>query len=417
MIDKRAILQVVGCLVKKPSLLLDYDFSHEDFSERFHRVVFAAISNLYNEGVSVNPITIDTFLAKYESQYEVFINNNGLEYLDKASQFATVEDFRYFYTRVKKYSLLRKCVEKGIDISDIYSEEIVDPVKQTEMQKQFDSYELKDILDIIDKKVIDIKDLFINPHGATGRHAGEGAKELKKEMEETPEIGMPLQGKILNNITRGARLKKLYLRSAPTGLGKTRLSVGDATLLSTNKFFSYQKGWIPNGVAAPTLFITSELEVEEIQTLTWAFVSGVNEQNILDGDLSPEQNERVNEAINTMKESQLWIEHLPNYSVTDVIQTIKKYHILHGVKYVFFDYIHTTMKMLSEVSKDMKVQRLREDVVLGMFSSAIKDLCNELGIFVYSGTQLSSDWETKKNPNQNLLRGAKSLGDYCNSRL
>lgn len=40
------------------------------------------------------------------------------------------------------------------------------------------------------------------------------------ELEQKPEIGLPLQGDIFNTVVRGARLGKLYLRSASSGTGK-----------------------------------------------------------------------------------------------------------------------------------------------------------------------------------------------------
>jgi hypothetical protein len=46
-----------------------------------------------------------------------------------------------------------------------------------------------------------------------------------------------------------------------------------------------------------------------------------------------------------------------------------------------------------------------------MFSSKLKDLCNRYGVFILTGTQLSADWRESKTPDQNLLRGAKSIAD------
>ena len=54
---------------------------------------------------------------------------------------------------------------------------------------------------------------------------------------------------------------------------------------------------------------------------------------------------------------------------------------------------------------------MREDNILFMISIRLKDLCNELGIFIMSATQLNGDWQEAKEANQNLLRGAKSIAD------
>lgn len=46
-----------------------------------------------------------------------------------------------------------------------------------------------------------------------------------------------------------------------------------------------------------------------------------------------------------------------------------------------------------------------------MLSAKLKDLCNEFGIFILSGTQLNGDFRDSDTPDQNLLRGAKSIAD------
>ena len=75
------------------------------------------------------------------------------------------------------------------------------------------------------------------------------------------------------------------------------------------------------------------------------------------------------------------------------------------------DYIHTSMKILSEISSKSRISGLREDNILFLIGVKLKDLANEYGVFIMSATQLNGDWKDAKIPDQNLLRGAKSLGD------
>lgn len=46
-----------------------------------------------------------------------------------------------------------------------------------------------------------------------------------------------------------------------------------------------------------------------------------------------------------------------------------------------------------------------------MLSIRLKDLCNKYGIFILSATQLNADYQDSETPDQNLLRGAKSIAD------
>lgn len=46
-----------------------------------------------------------------------------------------------------------------------------------------------------------------------------------------------------------------------------------------------------------------------------------------------------------------------------------------------------------------------------MLSTKLKDICNQYGVFIMSATQLNGDWKDAEVPDQNLLRGAKSIAD------
>ena len=69
------------------------------------------------------------------------------------------------------------------------------------------------------------------------------------------------------------------------------------------------------------------------------------------------------------------------------------------------------MKILEEVTRRSGGVKLREDNVLFMLSNRLKDLCNKYGIFILTATQLNGNFREEKVPDQNLLRGAKSIAD------
>lgn len=70
------------------------------------------------------------------------------------------------------------------------------------------------------------------------------------------------------------------------------------------------------------------------------------------------------------------------------------------------------MKMLEEITRRSGGIKLREDNILFLMSVKLKDICNEFGVFIFSSTQLNGDWKTSDIPDQNLLRGAKSIADW-----
>lgn len=415
MYDKSSIIEVLGCLIKKPELILDenYKLDIDDFPEKFHKIVFGSINNLIINGVKkIDPIIIDEFISKYDKQYKIFSDNNGFEYIEKIIEISSFENFDFNYKNLKKYSLLRKLKNEGFDISYFYNDEILDLTLQEEIQQRFNNSSLQNIMDHYDKKLVHIKEKYYKEEGQIGHQAGKGLLELKEELKKIPEMGVPVFGELYNTIIRGARLKKLYLRSADSGGGKSRASIGDACISSIGEFYNLEKKqWINYNLKEPTLIIVTELEIEEIQTMILACISGIDEEKILSGNYSREEENILDEASKIIEDSPLWIEHIPNFDINDIERTVKKYKLEHNIGYVYFDYVFTSVKMLMEIASKTKGMKLREDNVLYIFMERMKFLCNTLNLHISTSSQLNGEWENAKTKNQNLLRGAKSLAD------
>ena len=108
--DRMADRQVIGCLMKNPLLFLEYmDIYPTDFDEKVIRICFIIIKNLYEEGATVlTPIEIDQEIDKHPASAEVYKRDGGLDFLKTAYEFAELNNFKMYYTRLKKYSLLRR---------------------------------------------------------------------------------------------------------------------------------------------------------------------------------------------------------------------------------------------------------------------------------------------------------------------
>ena len=415
-VDVTAITQVIGCVFNNASILDNTDkyiIHEEDFVDEFHKIVFGSMYNLHSMGSNITLDAIIDYLAVRPKFDAVFKVNKGIEYLTKASQIATQDTFNYYYNRLKKFTLLRAYDNYGLDVSDLYDpNNILDTKKKQAQEDWLDAVSLTDIAQSIDSKIEEIKSKFINDDMSEGYQAGDGMFELVEELERHPEVGIPLYGRLINTVTRGARLRKFYLRSGATGTGKTRTMIADACNFACDRIYDTNFNmWIKNGVKMPTLYIATEQDKSEIQTMMLAFLSAVNEEHILNGQYLEGERERVLEAIKVFKEAPIWIEELPDFSLQDVENKIKKHIREHDVKYVVHDYIHTSMKILEEITRKSGGVKLREDNILFMLSTRLKDLCNQYGIFILSGTQLNGDYKDAPIPDQNLLRGAKAIAD------
>ena len=750
-------MQVIGNVYNNPSLLDQdekYVVTDDDFDDNFHKIVFGAIYKIHELGA--NRITLETisdFLSSRPKSEAVYKAQKGEEWLLTVSQNANPDSFDYYYNRLKKMSLLRAYDKYGINVTDIYDpDNILDSKKRQRQEEYLDNSTLEDIANKIDEKIDKIKLQYVDDAYETSIQAGNNIKDLIDKFKEHPEIGVPLYGPIINTVTRGARLKKFYLRSAASGTGKalpndqiiptptgfrkvgdikegdylfgdngyptkvlkvhpqnrkkrrfrihfsdgrtidccrnhlwefqlengetkveetaqvrerlknketlkvkinkpvqwrhrntkitpyifgllyanailnmdtpndvllyrcadydlvldicqmtgwraekvspityvffdsndgyiennhifddkkipqehlindlkhreallrgfidacalmdgdgniklvfscdeveesmktliyslgfyvtkfehskylqkkydflqgqyflqcprdkvpnlfrrgentfgagkkasqliddisyksdtfkdylvitkvqeinkaaadmtcftvdnpshlflaqdfivthnTRSMIADACYISCGHIYDESFGWIKTGYKQPTLFISTEQELEEIQTMMLAFLSNVNEDHILNGKYEGDEEARVIRAAEILEDAPLYIELLPDFSLQDIENTIKKNIHDHDILFCCMDYIHSSIKILSEIGNKTGGMKLREDNILFMLSTRLKDLCNKYGIFIMSATQLSGDWMTSSEPNQNLLRGAKSIAD------
>lgn len=415
-VDTAAVVQVIGNIYNNVSLLdnENYHFYEEDFTEEFHKILFGSIFNLHAMGATeITPAAIEDYLEQRPKKLGVYKLNKGFEYLQEISETCQLATFDYYYQKVKKMTLLRMYDDVGFDVSFLYDpDNIFDAKKKQAQEDWLDNHSLDEIAEIIDKKIADIRLKYVDDANDGAVAAGDGALALLENLREVPEIGYPLFGPLVNTVTRGARLKKFYLRSAATGVGKTRAMIADACYLACDELYnSAEEKWVSNGTSEPTIFIPTEQELDEIQTMMIAFIADVDETHIIYNTYFAGEWERVCKAAKILERSPLYVQPLPDFSLKDIENTIKRGIRDWDVRYVFFDYIHTSMKILTEVTSKTGIRGLREDNVLFMISIRLKDLCNQYGIFILTATQLNAEYTTAQQYDQNLLRGAKSIAD------
>ena len=226
-VDSTAIVQVIGCIYNNPNILdADdaYSISEEDFPNEFHRIVVGSMFKLREAGVSRFTIeTINDYLENHPKVKAVYDLNHGNEWIQKVSEIAMESTFDYYYKRMRKMTILRMYDNMGMDLSWLYDpDNILDTKKKEAQEAWLDNVTPSDIVHKIDEKIDVIRAKFVdNDDGSGSFAAGDGIEELVLSFETVPDVGVQLYGNYINTITRGARLGKFYLRSAPTGERQT----------------------------------------------------------------------------------------------------------------------------------------------------------------------------------------------------
>lgn len=646
--DSTSAIQVIGCILNNPHLLDEdgiYDFRAEDFNNEFHKVIFGSVYNLYNMGAEkLNTKVIEDYLSEKEHSFATYKANHGAEWLHQVYEQADILNFNYYYSRLKKMTLLRAYDNIGLDVSWIYDpDNIIDLEKKQEQSKLLDNTPIEEIADMIDNRVLHIREYLVDGDMDESCQIGDDAEKLLEELKQNPAIGYPLYDKVSSDIAMGARTGKFYLRSAATGVGKaipndtliptpngwrkvgdikvgdylfaqdssptkvlavfpqpttkeiwkvtfadgrvakccgehlweyfengkkkvedtqtiykrikrkkalksnfsvrvnspygnytfaksfvnslldieskcisfsrsrkeraaifdkeffclrevallrglgmipqvthikngfyrvsysendfgllekflngeeviaptkylkivnikktsqktdmtcftvdnkdhlflmndfivthnTRNAMADACYMSCSSV--YENGeWVDIGEKIPTIFISVELDKSELQTMAWSFVSGVPENHILENKYDFGEYERVVKAIQILKESKLFIEYLPDYNMKDIENCIKRNIRVNKCSCVFLDYITSSMKIIEEITRASGGMKIREDQILFLLSSKLKDIAGKYGVFIYSSTQLNNSFKQEKILDQGMLAGAKSIAN------
>lgn len=411
-------MQVLGSLMKNPLLLIENEIKVTDFDSNVAKIIFCSIHNLIVQGAELlTPLEIDQDIIRSEAISDVYKKNKGLEFLKDAYEYAQVENFTYYYNRLKKLALLRTLKNQKFDISFYYKDSFDTIQEEQECIERFDNAKIEDILNTVESKFNVIRHDFTE--GTTASvNVVEGLEELVEEFKKSPEIGLNLEGLYFSSAVRGARLGKFYLRSATSGMGKTRLSVFDSCRIAFPERYSFkEKSFIiekdANGnIRSPnkTLIITTEMTKDEIQTIILAYLSGVNEEHILVGTYQEGEEERILYALQILNKYSncYFIEEINDPNLNNIQAVVKKHITLNEVQYVFYDYIFSSPSLLNQFS----AARVREDVILMLLANQLKEIAKKYNVFIMSSTQLNADgMKAEGFKNEMCLRGAKSISD------
>lgn len=417
-INKSAVNEVLGSILTHPELLKEFKITTNDFVETFHKLVFGAINNLAKSGVKViDAVAIDEYLSHYETQYILFKKNNGIEYLERIAEACEPVNARYYYEQLKKFTLLRRYVEHGIDVSEFYDPEEISP-KVIESKREFlDKCSSNDIIDYFKKQQLEITAPFLIGEGRDSKKAGVGGHEQKEKWKKSVAWGLGYASAYLTSVTHGIRTKRLTIKSAGSGVGKTRTSLSDLCYACVPKYYDSKRGtWCenPNGTFNGGLYIGTEMELlEEIDPILWAYMADVPQDHIEYNTYTEGEEERVDEAIRILEEeANIWLEYVPQYDVNTLESIIEEHKIKHDIKYVWFDYIHATAELVSEYSSQLNTRMsVREDQVLAALSTQLKNICRKYDIALNTGTQVSGDFRTENNRDETIVRGARAIID------
>ncbi len=431
--DPRATRYVLGCLRHKPILREKHpeiNVNREAFFApgrglSLSVIVFHAVIDLLSKNcrTRIVPNDVNAYIEQdIPEEWDYYNANNGQDYVANLYKRVDGTDRPQFESSlgiVKKLGALRRYKEDGFSIDKYYNPD--DILGQAQEQKNLKNLKLHKITEDYRSKIAAIEAAYNGQDSGSSSTIGYRMDDLIDSLQKSPEMGYNLDGAILNSVTRGARLGKLYVYSAPSGHGKTRFLVDNAVKLSrpTVKDVIANPALLQpddkfSSLYHPICYIATEQQRDEIQTLVLAAVSGIPEETILLGMFTQDKNPSAFAAIEKAKEiikkygSNFRVDCIPDPSIA-MIKTRFANYANQGIQYRFYDYIFSSPGLISEFSSSA----IREDVALRRLANSLKEIAMTHNVFVRTATQLNDGWAMNKTSarDQNCIRGSKAIAD------
>ena len=360
LIDRDAAIIAMGALTP------------EDFYLKECAYVFEAVSQIVDEGATVDPTTVSNRLAEMNAPEEY----SSAEFLRNlimwASTSAVIEQH---IDIVKKKSLLRKMIKLSQDIENkCYS----------------DSGDADDILEEAERKVFEITNSKSTADYVPIRQVVKNAIEKIGIAAKTDGVvtGVATGFVDLDYKTAGLQPSDLVLIAARPSMGKTAFALNVAQHIC----FKEKKS-----VAIFSLEMSKEQLVNRLLSLE----SFVDSKSIRSGNVSANDWEKIIEGASTIGESGLIIDDTPGISVGELRSKCRKYKAEHkDLAIIMIDYL----QLMSASRKSESRQQEISDI-----SRSLKALARELNVPVVALSQLSRAVE-KRDDHRPMLSDLRESG-------
>ncbi|MBM4329369.1 MAG: replicative DNA helicase [Deltaproteobacteria bacterium] len=336
----------------------------EDFYREAHRLIFAAVTELFNRGEPVDWVTLTSQLQKTGCLDRV----GGPAYLTELiDAVASAANIVHYATVVKEKALLRrlisasteivtKCyeVESGIDEFLDEAEQLIFQVGESRVQSGF----------------IHIKDLMTA-----------GIKTVETLYEKKEHVtGVPSGFKDLDQLTAGFQASDLIVVAGRPSMGKTSLALNIATYAAIE-------------TRTPTAIFSLEMSKEQIALRILCSKARVNLKNLRTGHLSRDEWPRLTGAAGLISEAPLFVDDTPAINTLELRAKARRLKKEKGLGLVVVDYLQLMRGATRSDSREKEISEI---------SRSLKALAKELSAPVVALSQLNRKVEERPNKRPQL---------------
>lgn len=331
----------------------------EYFYEQAHRLIYAAMIDLYNENKNIDLITISDKLKNQGSLDTV----GGVSYLtqiiDSVPTAANVEHYAHI---VKEKSVQRHLIKNATQIigesydHSVQTDELVDRAEKlifeiADLRKRQQSHHIKDL---IKDSIATIDNLYQRKEHVTGIPTG--YEEFDKK-------------------TSGLQKSDLIIIAGRPSMGKSSLAV------CMGEFAAVQKN-------TPIAFFSLEMSKEQLVQRLLCLHARVDAHKVRSGFLSPSDWPKLTAAAGKLSAAPIFIDDTPAISALELRAKARRLKANHDIQLIVLDYLQL---MRSSYQTESRQQEISE------ISRSLKALARELDIPIIAISQLSRAVESRQD--------------------
>lgn len=361
------------------SMILDADaivkaaelISEEDFYYRQYGSMFSAIVELYNEGRSVDVLTVQNRLREKMLPPEICETSFLAELIADVPSSVNIQDYAGI---VAQKAQLRAMIR----VTEVIQKECYEEQDNVEAVMDHAEHEVFGVLQNresseyvpIREVVLRVLDKVEQASKATGTVTGlaSGFTDLDYK-------------------TAGFQPSDLILLAARPSMGKTAFALNIAQQVITK---------LHAGVAIFSL----EMSKEQLVNRLLAMESHVNSQNIRSGQMQQEEWDSLIESAGVIGNSNLIIDDTPSISASALRSKCRRYKLEHDIKLILIDYL----QLMTAGTKSESRQQEIADI-----SRSLKAVARELNVPIIALSQLSRAVE-KRDDKRPMLSDLRESG-------
>jgi replicative DNA helicase len=395
---------VVGSIFKQPELLVEYSFyikSKYDFSDPACLFLYNNAEIIFQKRTQeFTQSNVNIYMAEDKERLEEYKKYGGWKTIEEWMDLASVDDFKNYFDTLKKFSLIREFHRNGYDVSKIIN------------HSKFNILTVEEVYKIVRSKIDRIRTVIMKDNDV--HVLNENMTNMIVGCLENPDMGLPLPYPLLSDMIRGVRLRQAMCVGMLSNAGKSRFMF---TIIAYIALVLKQKVMVLlNEMSISEMrycLLTTILNNKEYSQLTGVNIEKKEKEVTLglyvsdDGEFIYREKDKDGNNIESVEEfEKRLIENSTEYRsvkrvaewieketegliyVKDVSMSyddkslnfeITKAHMTNGIDYFFYDTLKNDTSSLGEWAS------------LIATTTKLKELSNQLNVYIYGSIQLTPD--------------------------